>query len=157
MGYLVKSTIDGTVVTGTAITISDSKLIVANSLTVGDILEVNYGFSKLVATSNLGIRLYINTSNSLTGAIQLAIYTTAGGVLMAGCIGRIFYIKSAINTNSITATVTQLNPDTTSLAANVNSSLNIDWTVSQYLIIALNNGAGIANNSFSTFLLGLKR
>ena len=154
MGYLIKSTIDGTVVTGTAITISDSKLIVANSLTVGDILEVNYGFSKLVATAVLSIRLYINTSNSLTGATQLTAYATSG-VLTAGCIGRVIYIKSTTDTQLYATTVsTQVNPDTLALA---NTSLNIDWTVSQYLIVALNHSSGTSNNSFSTFLLGLKR
>ena len=153
MGYLVKSTIDGTSVTGTAITISDSKLIVANSLTVGDILEVNYGFSKLVATSNLSIRLYINTSNSLSGASQLALYTTTGA-LFAGCLGRVIYIKSATDTQLYPTTASLINPDTVALT---NSSVNIDWTVSQYLIIALSHSSGASNNSFSTFLLGLKR
>jgi hypothetical protein len=153
MGYLIKSTIDGTVVTGTAITITDSKLIVANSLTVGDILEVNYGFSKLVATSGLTTRLYINTSNSLTGAIQLALGGTTA-VLAAGCIGRVIYIKSAIDTQLYTTTTSTYLADTLALA---NPSLNIDWTVSQYLIIALNHSSGASSNSFSTFLLGLKR
>lgn len=154
MGYLVKSTIDGTSVTGTAITISDSKLIVANSLTAGDILEVNCGFSKLVVTANLSIRLYINTSNSLTGATQLGIYTTTA-TLFAGCLGRIFYIKSATNTDSFSTTTAAFNPD--SANSSVTTSLNIDWTVSQYLIIAISHSAGTSNNSFSTFLLGLKR
>tara|TARA_R110000868_G_scaffold385119_1_gene652865 strand:+ start:1028 stop:1486 length:459 start_codon:yes stop_codon:yes gene_type:complete len=152
MGYLVKSTIDGTSVTGTTITISDSKLIVANSLTVGDILEVNYGWSKLVAPFNLFVRIYINTSNSLTGATQLALYNTAVGIT-PGIGGRIFYIKSATNTDSSIVTSSQINPDAVVTA---NSSLNIDWTVSQYLIIALSN-SGPGCNSFSTFLLGLKR
>ena len=153
MGYLVKSTIDGTVVTGTAITISDSKLIVANSLTVGDILEINWGFSKLVATATLATRLYINTSNSLTGATQLALYGTTAA-LFAGCLGRILYIKSTTDTQLYPTTAAAINADTVSLTP---TSVNIDWTVSQYLIIAINHSSGIANNSFSTFLLGLKR
>ena len=154
MGYLVKSTIDGTSVTGTAITISDSKLIVANSLTVGDILEVNWGFSKLVVTATLTIRLYINTSNSLTGATQLALYGTTAA-LFAGSLGRILYIKSATDTNSFSTTTAVFNPD--SAGSSVTTSVNIDWTVSQYLIVAINHSSGVANNSFSTFLLGLKR
>lgn len=153
MGYLVKSTIDGTVVTGIANTITDSKLIVANSLTVGDILEVNFGFSKLVAIGTLNIRLYINTSNSLTGATLLSLSGTAAA-LFAGCLGRILYIKSSTNTQVYYVTGTVVNPDTVSL---VNTSLNIDWTVSQYLIIGIAHSSGTANNSFSTFLLGLKR
>ena len=156
MGYLVKSTIDGAVVTGAAITISDSKLIVANSLTVGDILEVNYGFSKLLATATLGIRLYINTSNSLTGATQLALYGTTAA-LFAGSLGRILYIKSPTDTNSYSVSGQITNPDGIGGGTNVTASLNIDWTVSQYLIIAINHSSGIANNTFSTFLLGLKR
>ena len=154
MGYLVKSTIDGTVVTVAAITISDSKLIVANSLTVGDILEINWGFSKLVATATLATRLYINTSNSLTGATQLALYGTTAA-LFAGSLGRILYIKSATDTNSYSVSGQIANPDSPALV--VTTSVNIDWTVSQYLIIAINHSSGIANNSFSTFLLGLKR
>tara|TARA_R110000868_G_scaffold393940_1_gene665110 strand:+ start:1025 stop:1489 length:465 start_codon:yes stop_codon:yes gene_type:complete len=154
MGYLIKSTIDGTSVTGTANTITSSVLIVANGLTVGDIFEVNFGFSKLVATATLSVRLYINTSNSLTGATQLTLYGTTAA-LFAGCLGRILYIKNATDTQLYTTTAsTATNPDTLALA---NTSLNIDWTVSQYLIVALNHSSGTSNNSFSTFLLGLKR
>jgi len=153
MGYLVKSTIDGTPVTGTANTITSSVLIVANSLTVGDIFEVNWGFSKLVATATVSVRLYINTSNTLTGATQLALYGTTAN-LIAGCLGRILYIKSTTDTQLYPTTATVINADVASLTP---TSLNIDWTVSQYLIIALNHSAGTSNNTFSTFLLGLKR
>jgi hypothetical protein len=155
MGYLVKSTIDGTIVTASAITITDSKLIDANSLATGNILEVNCGVSKLYAPPLLTIRLYVNTSNSLTGATLLATYTTASG-LFETCLGRVIYIKSATNSQIFPSTTNGIiNPDTaTSLA---NSSININWTVNQYLIIALSHNSATINVSFSTFLLGLKR
>jgi hypothetical protein len=152
MGYLVKSTINGTSVTGGTITISDSKLIVANSLTVGDILEVNYGYSKLVSSYNSFILVYINTTNSLIGATQLATSTIGSG-LSGGHIGRVIYIKNTTDTQLYTATASIILPDTLALA---NTSLNIDWTVSQYLIIAIYS-SGSPSNTFSTFLLGLKR
>ena len=122
-------------------------------MTVGDILEINWGFSKLVATATLATRLYINTSNSLTGATQLALYGTTAN-LFAGCLGRILYIKSPTDTNLYSVSGQITNPDAAALA---NTSVNIDWTVSQYLIVAINHSSGIASNSFSTFLLGLKR
>lgn len=152
MGYLIKDTSDGASVTGTANVITISKLIPANSLTVGDVFEYDVLINKAVASNNIVTRVYVNTANNLTGATQIGQSTTSSGSTV---MGRILYIKSATDTSLYQGTTNTFNPDT-SHTLSINSA-NIDWTQSQYFIVALSHNAGTTNNSYSIGVLGLKR
>jgi hypothetical protein len=155
MANLVKITADGTSVTGTAQTITTSSLIAANSVLVGDILELMTSVKKVVTAATLSIRIYINTANNLTGATQLGIYTGVAGTSFVYIMGRNYVVKSVTSTIGYTLTTGSITPDAASSSAY--GDYNIDWTVDQYIIIALNHSSGASNNSYSTSLLVLKR
>lgn len=63
----------GTQVTGTiANTISASQIITANNLVNGNVLQIRSKAFKSVSSGTTNIRMYINTSNSLSGATLIA-------------------------------------------------------------------------------------
>lgn len=155
MANLIKNTSDGTSVTGTTQTITVSELIAANSVAVGDILEVVTFVKKTVTTSTLSVRLYVNTTNNLTGATQIGVYTGVSGTAFIYTIGRNYIIKSSTSTIGYTATNGSITPDTVLSVAY--GDFNIDWSVNQYFMVVLNHSSGTGNSSFSTGLLVLKR
>jgi hypothetical protein len=155
MANLVKITTDGTSVTGTPQTITTSGLISANSVLVGDILELMTSIKKVVTTATLTIRIYINTANNLTGATQLGAYGGVAGTSFVYIMGRNYVVKSATSTIGYNAATSLITPD--SVLSSAYGDYNIDWTVDQYIIIALNHSSGASNDSYSTSLLVLKR
>lgn len=155
MANLVKITSDGTSVTGTAQVITTSSLIAANSLAPGDIIELITFVKKNVTTATLSIRIYVNTSDDLTGATQIGIYTGVAGTAYGYTMGRNYVIKSSTSTISYNATTASITPDVALTSAY--GDYNIDWTVDQYIIIALNHSSGSSSDSYSTALLVLKR
>ena len=155
MGNLIKDITDGTSITASAEGITISALIKANTVAVGDILEIDWGYKKTVATANLTARLRINTSASLSGATALATRTTTASIFH-GFSGRILHVKASNDTRVVAApTNNGTLPDLAS--ANAETSVNIDWTVDQYLIVSMAHSSGSANASYSTMLLVRKR
>lgn len=78
---IAKKATDSTPVTGgTTEQILESILIPANTVAVGDIIRVFWGFNKTVSTGTTNVWLKHNTSNSLTGANQLS----TSGTLLSG-------------------------------------------------------------------------
>lgn len=140
MGYglnnnIIKSTSDGTSVISTVETISGSYLIPANTVKVGDILTLYSRIKRTVTTvTTWSAKIYLNTSSTLVGATQVGVISSASSV-NANDFGRILIVKSATQTEIIdvsayTAVVRYNN-------ALVNTNLNIDWTVDQYLLISI--------------------
>lgn len=74
----------GTIVTGTtANTITQSVLIPANTLAANNTLDILARFSKTGSVGGGNYRVYINTSNTLTGATLIAtLYQIAGGAVI---------------------------------------------------------------------------
>jgi hypothetical protein len=156
MANLIKNTTDGTSVLATAQTITVSELISGGSVLPGDILEVISFVKKNVTTATLSIRFYVNTANNLTGATQLGIYTGVGGTVFGYTMGRNFVVKSATSTITFpVATGGSIAPD--ALTTSAYGDVNIDWSINQYFIVALSHSSGLANDSYSTGLLVLKR
>ena len=107
----------GTIVTGTiANTITQSILIPANTLSANNTLDVIARFSKADNVGSGNYRMYINTSNSLTGATLIAsLYTVSGGAS----------IPSQQNTRSFFYDGTNL---TNNIAGNFSSVTDIQQT-----------------------------
>jgi hypothetical protein len=128
---IYKSTTDGTGITGVATEqISASQLIPANTFAVGDIIRVTWRVRKTGVASTPTTKLYVNTSNSLTGAIQLGLMQGNSNTLIIQN-QRHLCIKSATNTEVYPAINTNSDFSFTTVAA---TAANIDWTVNQYLI-----------------------
>ena len=142
---------NGSALTGTtanSIPPSQSNLIPANTIAVGDILRF---ITQLTKTGTAGIyttRIYVNTSNSLSGATLIATRANGAGTDLCTIIGRAFSVQSS--------TVTSIGSTTISSAASENvftggASLNINWAVNQYFIVAVQN-ASAADSTLVNFL-----
>ena len=116
-----------------------SKLIDANKVGTGDGLQIATKFTKPAGSAaNPTVRIYVNTSASLSGATLLATYATTN------LNGRFFLVERTANvdgatTNFLTTTSGALT-DSASLATTAASDVSIDWTINQYIIIAIQLG-----------------
>ena len=135
-------------VTGTtAQTIAQSILIPANTFAVGDVIEISWRLTKSTGVATVGSRLNVNTSLSMTGALQIATQSLVTTTLFAQ-LGRSANIISTTSTsvfNNSAAAASDL-----SINANAATSLNIDWTVNQYIftMIQPTNTADITTSAF---------
>jgi len=126
-----------------------SGLIPANTFSVGDMFYFQITYRK-TGTANIGaIRVYLNTSASLTGATQIAQKVTDAATNLYGKFGRTPIIKSSTNTEIIIAT-NNLNTDLTNVN-NAASTLNINWTVDQYFLV----GVSVAVATDTSILSGV--
>lgn len=140
--YIVRTMTDGTAITSNGVEEkSSSYLITANTVAVGDILEMFVRTDRNVDGGvTYTVDIYINTSDSLTGASLLAMFTTSATQDNID-MGRLFIVKSATVTQGLSNTQSTALRYVVPTAAFTET--NIDWTVNQYIIIALtNNGAG---------------
>ena len=132
-GYLFKSTTNSTVVTGTtANTISYSNLIPANTMLVGDFFQYQLNAVRSGANGTATVRIYFNTSASVTGATLAGTATISATNIVF--MSKIVMIKSATNTEFNVVTGTVVTRDAQANAVPVVA--NINWTVNQYFIIA---------------------
>lgn len=148
-----KDTTDSVAITGTTTnTLVKSIQINGNTFTTSDIFQFFARVEKTGAAGNVTVRMYVNTSASLSGATLLGTATAAG-------IGQNMYrtplIKSATDTRILSPTQSVSMDDAASLTV-ANSSLNIDWTITQYLIVAIQNG-NTADSSVCTYTQVIKR
>lgn len=150
MEKAIKITSDGTNVTGTtADTLTTSVTIPANTFTTGDILRIE-SFNEFLGTAGTKqVRFYINTSASLSGASLLATTPAASAATKSIGIDSLMAIKSATNTR-LKATNAQ-SYTFTGITSNGNSSVNIDWTAIQYIIVSIQL-ANTGDSGFNSFL-----
>jgi hypothetical protein len=144
---IFKSTTDSAGLTGTTNQIAMSQLITGNTFTVGDIIKVQFRARKTGTTNAVSLRLYVNTTNSLTGATALALYT----VNNFGQFERRLIVKSATNTETFITTVSVASDNATVI--NAASTTNIDWTVNQYLIFAIQQTTAGDTTTGSMYLI----
>jgi hypothetical protein len=142
-----KSTTDSATITGTANQLVQSQIIAANTYTVGDIIRLTFRTQKSTTTANMTVRVYINTANNLTGANLIATYSSVG---LYGQIERRLFIKSATVTQSMLSTFSfQTDTGTTNGITNT----NIDWTQTQYIILAAQQTTGTDTTLVSGYLI----
>jgi len=116
-----------------------SKLITANTIGTGDGIQISTKFTKPSGSAaNPTVRIYVNTTASLSGATLLATYLTTN------LNGRFFLVERTANvdgatTNFIAAASGALT-DSATLSVNAPSEISIDWTVDQYIIVAIQLG-----------------
>jgi hypothetical protein len=140
-------TTDGTAVTGTtANTYTDSVLIPANSVAVGDVITFRNRVRKTGTAGLLSVRAYVNTSATIGGA-NVAISSNATTTRVSQMI-RTLAVKSSTNTESFP--ISGIFTDDTQTGTVVVSS-NIDWTIDQYLVISVQNTSA-ADSTISSFI-----
>ena len=142
---------DGTAITGTINnSYTDGVLIPANSVNVGDIIEVRCRVRKTGTGGTLFNRLYIGVNNSLTSANLIGTSTAMANVTLTGQMVRTLVVKSATSTEVYPSTTTALNDDATNSAIAV-TTYNIDWTIDQYFVASVQQSVG-SDTTRSSFL-----
>lgn len=116
----------------TSVTIINSALIPANTITINDEIEIE-ARSERSSTSGTGNSyIYINTTNSLSGATVLGLYGVAGH--RSNAIIRNIYVN---NTNSVYLIGNVNTPTSKGIStANIWSKTNINWASNIYVLQA---------------------
>jgi hypothetical protein len=138
---VVTSTTPTGSVNSTSITLIHSILIPANTFVVDDVVTIETCNSKSATNNTFSQYFYINTSASLSGAILIA--TNTG--IVAGTRAAQLYRRLAINVPAGTGNATIGINSTFNIRDDIGSTnnhstgfstLSINWTVDQYLIVA---------------------
>jgi len=116
----------------TANTISASILIPANALVATQILQLRAQVRKVGGTGTVNVRFYINTTNSLVGATQIAQGANMTGSGLMQRVARDFYI-----TNSTLQCYLPTNPISTDLSSASMTSVTYTLATPYYLIAAI--------------------
>ena len=120
----------------TSNTLMTSFLLPANSLDVGDLFYLLARTNRSAPQSaNANIRYYVNTANSLSGATLIGTGPQMGSTARYGAFERTYAIlNQTTNTNAFGATSLILTDIATTTI--LPSTLAVDWTADQYIIIA---------------------
>jgi hypothetical protein len=123
-----------TTITATTDTMFGSILIPANTYTGTEAISISAQFIKLQGyTANS--KIWINTSNTLTGATQLALTTNNSNIRYSG-VFRTFYLDG---TNMyIFPQLTQSNSDNVTPSTSAGQTVTVNWAVDQYIILSGN-------------------
>jgi hypothetical protein len=151
-GVSYKTTTDQTAVTGVTTNVKVvSQLIPANTFAVGDILQIKARVGKTGGLGLMTLRVYINTADSLVTPAATLILTSAtiANTQIYNAIDRNAIIKSATITQTAQANGSLQNDAAVGNATLTNS--NINWTVDQYIIFAIQNAAAGDSTVLSYF------
>jgi hypothetical protein len=102
-------------------------------MAIGDIATTDIFVRKTGNGNTMTIRFYINTSNSISGAILAGTATYSSTNLFAG-LTRTFSVESSTVTNAFNASASS-SGDIPGSSTSAISALNIDWSVAQWIII----------------------
>jgi hypothetical protein len=140
-----------TAVTGvTANTILISRLIPANTFDVGTIAEVRCNIQRVGANGTATHRMYTNTSNSLTGAIQIATYNNTITQLLSP-FKRLFAFKTGNVIFGASSISTLLSDEVVSTVAPSSNTFNP--TVDNYIIVAVQPISNLDSFRSETFII----
>lgn len=128
----------GTLSSGASNTLSKSVLIPANTLTSG-LLNI-HGRSVKTGTGSFGwLNIYVNTSNSMSGAVLIGQMNNASNnTILNFAMQRNIPIQSG----SFTAFIVNTIVGSETVITNNISTVTIDWTVDQYIILAVQANSG---------------
>jgi hypothetical protein len=155
---LYKSTTDQTAVTGvTTNTKVVSVLIAANTVTVGSIINFKCRLGKTGGSGFMGLRIYANTADSIVTPAPTLLMTSSTNNINQTYQGidRNAIVKSATVTQTLQAIATTVQNDAVVVQASLTNS-NINWTVDQYLIFAIQNGSAADSTVLSYYEITIK-
>jgi hypothetical protein len=147
-------TIDSATLTATTVqTIMSSYSFNANDYLVGDVIQFYLRGRKIGTAAATTLRIYYNTTNSLTGAILIQSLAVSNTQLSFSSI-RNGIIKSASVTEFYSQNIaSDVGANSTSIVQNI----NIDYTAIGYFIIALVNASAADSTTISLFEVQRKR
>lgn len=133
-----------------------SLLIPANTITVGAIVEIKARVGKTGGAGVTTLRVYANTADSIVTPAPTLIITSATSAIgqVYNGIDRSAIVKSATVTQTAQANASIQTDASVGNATLTNS--NIDWTVNQYLIFAIQNGSAADSTTLSYYQIEIK-
>jgi hypothetical protein len=138
LSQFIRNLTAATVTGVTANTYLTGLLIPANTFTAGDSFDVLVRIGRNTGTATCVQNVYLNTANSISGATLIGQATIANG-FVGSLWSRNLLIRSAISTMYFPSNV-NANTDIV-LNAFAFGFSNFDWTVNQYLVIAVQPSA----------------
>jgi hypothetical protein len=131
-------------------------LIAANTITVGAIVEIKARMTKPAGNGLMTLRVYANTADSIVSPAPTLLMTAASGNVNQNYTGidRTALIKSSTVTQTASATSSVLTDASTFQGVVTNS--NVDWTVNQYIIFAIQNGSAADATTLSYYEIQIK-
>jgi hypothetical protein len=131
-------------------------LIPANTITVGAIVEIKARMSKPTGSGLMTLRVYANTADSIVSPAPTLLMTAASGNINQNYTGidRTALVKSATVTQTANAASSVLSDASTFQGVVTNS--NVDWTVNQYIIFAIQNGSALDATTLSYYQIEIK-
>lgn len=153
-----KNTTDQLPVTGLTTNVKVvSVLITANTVTVGSIINFKCRLGKTGGNGFMGLRIYANTADSIITPAPTLLMTssTNNNNQTYQAIDRNAIVKSATVTQTLQAIATSVQNDAVIIQAPLSNS-NIDWTVAQYLIFAIQNVSALDSTVLSYYEIEIK-
>jgi hypothetical protein len=134
-----------------------SVLIPANTITVGAIINFKCRLGKTGGSGFMTLRIYANTADSIvTPAPTLLMSSSTNNINQTyQAIDRNAIVKSATVTQTLQSIATTVQNDAVVVQASLTNS-NIDWTVNQYIIFAIQNGAAGDSTVLSYYQIEIK-
>jgi hypothetical protein len=131
-------------------------LIPANTITVGAIVEIKARMTKPAGNGLMTLRVYANTADSIVSPAPTLLMTAASNNVNQNYTGidRTALIKSSTVTQTASATSSVLTDASTFQGVVTNS--NVDWTVNQYIIFAIQNGSAADATTLSYYEIQIK-
>jgi len=155
---LVSQGVTGTIITGTLTNTASlvSGIIPANSVVAGDNLEIYVRAVFTKGTSDIStLRTYISTDGTIGGGTLLLTVSVTATNTFAG-VQSIFSVRASNQTLCIAPTTSRASDYATTTVAQ--SALNINWTVNQYLVSAIQLSTATTNSGYvvNQYFLNLK-
>mgnify|MGYP006921330555 CR=1 FL=1 len=152
---LYQDTSNSAAITGnTNNNIAKSFLIPANTVVSGNILELLARSIKTGANNISTLRFHHNTTNSLSGATQIGIMSSAVGTSLFFGKETIMVVKSSTSTEVVLSSFSTTT-DRSNLISNSATSLAMNWTTDVWIIIAIQN-ASSADSTIVSFVRLIK-
>jgi hypothetical protein len=131
-------------------------LIPANTITVGAIVEIKARMTKPAGNGLMTLRVYANTADSIVSPAPTLLMTAASNNVNQNYTGidRTALIKSSTVTQTASATSSVFTDASTFQGVVTNS--NVDWTVNQYIIFAIQNGSAADATTLSYYEIQIK-
>lgn len=126
-------------------------LIPANTIKVGDILEIKMKLDAIGTAGAKSFYGYINTSDSLSGALPVIRVNSSANSQIQNTGRRLLLVKSSSNTEHLSGATSSVNDYNTFTGAVASS--NIDWTIDQYFIPSIQNGSSADSSWISMILI----
>jgi hypothetical protein len=144
----LQSTGLGTAVTGTTSnTFCKAMLVPANTFVVGDVPMLTTRIIK--GTSGLGTitaRVYVNTVANISGS-PILLATTPAQIASTRSFATMRNISIESATESIVTSATTANSIEEAVTAAAETTMNIDWTIDQYIVVSIQLGSSSDNGN----------